>query len=87
MLKCPWYYDFEDLFHDHPNITASGLVESERLDREAGYKVPATRNDDEEEEKTDVANIEDGDMSHSPISWAESNRGKKFNFIFFMQIN
>ena len=77
--KCPWYYDFELLFHDHPNITAPHLVESGGLDREAGYEVPANKDDNEQ----DSAGFEGHGTADSPVSWSDSDRGKRpciYNF-------
>ena len=79
VLKCPQYYDFEDLFHDHPNITAPGLVESEAPDHERGYEVPMDRNDNKE---ADTANVGEDDIVNSPILWPESDPGMNVNFVF-----
>lgn len=88
VLKCPWYYDFEDLFHDHPNVTAPYMIESRGPDREAGYEVPADRDDDEGEEGAGIEGEGTGfdgegvdvERPDTPISWSVSDRGKKSDY-------
>lgn len=87
VLKCPWYYDFEDLFHDHPNVTAPYMIESGGPDREAGCEVPPDREDDEEGvdlegESIGFENVE----IDSPVSWAASDQGKKADYVFIILI-
>lgn len=79
LLKCPWYYDFKDFFHDHLNITAPYLVNSARPDHEAGYIVP-DRDDNEE----DSLELEGNEMADLPESQEESDQGKKFNSVIFV---
>ena len=79
MLKCPWYYNFEDFFHDHLNITAPYLVNSAGPDREAGYIVP-----DRDDDKEDSPELESNEMADLPESWEEIDQGKKFNSVIFV---
>ena len=47
LLKCPWYYNFKNLYHDHPNIIAPYMIEFRGPDCRVGREVSANRDDDE----------------------------------------
>lgn len=80
LRKCPWFYDFEDFFHDHPNMTAAYMIESGGLDRENGCVVPANRDDNEE----DSPGLEGNGMADSPASWVESDQGKRLKHVYII---
>ena len=39
LKKCPWFYEFEDIFHKHPIISPPLLIESEQPARRDGVSV------------------------------------------------
>ena len=39
LKKCPWFYEFEDIFHKHPTISPPILIESEQPARRDGVSV------------------------------------------------
>lgn len=57
------------------------LDKSRRLDCGASYKTFANENDNE---KTNTANVENDYMAHSQIEYAKSNQGKKFSSILII---
>lgn len=42
MKKCPWFYEFEDIFHKHPTVSPPILIESEQPARRDGTNVKDT---------------------------------------------
>ena len=40
--KCPWFYDFEDVFHDHPGVNPLVIIESGQPPRCDGLAVEET---------------------------------------------
>lgn len=42
LKKCPWFYEFEDIFHKHPTVSPPILIESDQPARPDGTNVKDT---------------------------------------------
>ena len=64
LKKCPWFYEFEDIFHKHPTISPPILIESEKPARRDGTSVKDTElgGFDFDLEETLEFHGEEGDM-------------------------
>ena len=63
--KCPWYYDFEAVFYDHPGVNSSLIIETGQLPRRHGQPVEKTAlerfNNTNNDAESDAENDAEGD--------------------------
>lgn len=78
LKKCPWYYEFDDLYKDHPTVNPTLIVESGQLPRRNGQAIAETDlggfntiDDEDGDGQEENDSTTDSDSDHSAHSQAE----------------